>query len=57
MRELNWHPDVQAAKLGHAGRVHQDASDVFASIHDGYAFQKLNGTRPNPPKCNGYYRA
>ncbi|KAF6219564.1 hypothetical protein HO133_004033 [Letharia lupina] len=42
MRELNWHPDVQAAKLGHAGRVHQDASDEFASIHHGYAFQKLN---------------
>lgn len=41
-RELNWHPDVQAAKLGHAGRVHQDASDEFASIHDGYAVQKLN---------------
>lgn len=40
---LEWHPGGKAAILGHAGRVHQETSDEFASIHDGYAIQKLNG--------------
>lgn len=40
---LEWHPGGKAAVLGHAGRVHQETSDEFSSIHDGYAYQKLNG--------------
>jgi nitrate reductase (NAD(P)H) len=40
---LEWHPGGKAAILGHAGKVHQETSDEFASIHDGYASQKLNG--------------
>lgn len=38
---LSWHPGGKAAILGHAGKVHQETSDEFASIHDGYAYQKL----------------
>ncbi|KAI1389571.1 uncharacterized protein F4822DRAFT_205202 [Hypoxylon trugodes] len=38
---LEWHPGGKAAVLGHAGKVHQQTSDEFASIHDDYAFQKL----------------
>ncbi|KAE9968988.1 hypothetical protein EG328_007142 [Venturia inaequalis] len=38
---LEWHPGGKAALLGHAGKVHQETSDEFASIHDGYAYQKL----------------
>lgn len=40
---LDWHPGGKAAILGHAGKVHQETSNEFASIHDGYAYQKLNG--------------
>ena len=40
---LAWHPGGKAAVLGHAGKVHQETSDEFASIHDGYAYQKLKG--------------
>lgn len=38
---LAWHPGGKAAILGHAGKVHQETSDEFASIHDGFAYQKL----------------
>jgi nitrate reductase (NAD(P)H) len=38
---LEWHPGGKAAVLGHAGKVHQQTSDDFASIHDDYASQKL----------------
>ncbi|EKG14250.1 hypothetical protein MPH_08578, partial [Macrophomina phaseolina MS6] len=38
---LSWHPGGKAAVLGHAGKLHQETSDEFASIHDGYAYQKL----------------
>ncbi|KAF2164012.1 hypothetical protein M409DRAFT_25783 [Zasmidium cellare ATCC 36951] len=38
---LSWHPGGKAAILGHAGKVHQETSDEFASIHDGFAYQKL----------------
>lgn len=41
---LDWHPGGKAAILGHAGKVHQTTTDEFASIHDGYAYQKLKGT-------------
>lgn len=40
---LEWHPGGAAAILGHAGKVHQETSDEFASIHDDYAYQKLKG--------------
>jgi nitrate reductase (NAD(P)H) len=39
---LGWHPGGKSAILGHAGKVHQETSDEFASIHDGYAYKKLN---------------
>ena len=39
---LSWHPGGKAAILGHAGKVHQQTSDEFASIHDDFAYQKLN---------------
>lgn len=45
---LDWHPGGKAAVLGHAGKVHQETSDEFNSIHDGYAHQKLNGTYDTP---------
>ena len=38
---LDWHPGGKAAILGHAGKVHKQTSDEFASVHDGYAYQKL----------------
>lgn len=44
---LSWHPGGKAAILNHAGKVHQETSDEFASIHDGYAFKKLNGKKPS----------
>ncbi|KAK5747496.1 hypothetical protein LTR17_000137 [Elasticomyces elasticus] len=40
---LAWHPGGKAAIVGHAGKVHQETSDEFESIHDGYAYQKLKG--------------
>jgi len=38
---LNWHPGGKAAIVGHAGKVHQQTSEEFASVHDDYAYQKL----------------
>lgn len=38
---LSWHPGGKAAVLTHAGKVHQQTSEEFSSIHDGYAYQKL----------------
>lgn len=38
---LKWHPGGKAAISGHAGKVHQQTSDEFASIHDDFAYQKL----------------
>lgn len=40
---LEWHPGGKAAVMGHAGKVHQDTTDNFGSIHDSYAYEKLNG--------------
>ncbi|CAN9120075.1 unnamed protein product [Alternaria sp. RS040] len=39
---LEWHPGGKAAVLGHAGKVHAETSNEFESIHDGYAYKKLN---------------
>ncbi|KXJ89323.1 hypothetical protein Micbo1qcDRAFT_212694 [Microdochium bolleyi] len=38
---LDWHPGGKAAIASHAGKVHQQTTDEFASIHDDYAYQKL----------------
>ncbi|BGP04219.1 hypothetical protein JCM10049v2_000017 [Rhodotorula toruloides] len=38
---LDWHPGGKAAILSHAGKVHQQTTDEFASIHDDYAYGKL----------------
>lgn len=40
---LSWHPGGKAAILNHAGKVHQETTDEFDSIHDDYARNKLNG--------------
>ena len=40
---LGWHPGGKAAVLGHAGKVHQETTEDFSSIHDDYAWQRLNG--------------
>lgn len=45
---LDWHPGGIASILGHAGKVHQETSDEFASIHDEYAYKKLKGLSPSP---------
>lgn len=39
---LDWHPGGKAAIVGHAGKVHQQTTEQFSSVHDGYAYQKLN---------------
>lgn len=41
---LSWHPGGKAAVMGHAGQVHQETTEEFSSIHDGYAYKMLNGT-------------
>ncbi|KAK3073453.1 hypothetical protein LTS18_014436, partial [Coniosporium uncinatum] len=38
---LSWHPGGKAAILSHAGKVHQETTDEYSSIHDGFANQKL----------------
>ncbi|KAF4263910.1 hypothetical protein KXW98_007982 [Aspergillus fumigatus] len=38
---LSWHPGGKAPIMAHAGRVHQDTSKEFESIHDDYAVRKL----------------
>lgn len=46
---LSWHPGGSASILGHAGKVHQETTDDFSSIHDDFASQKLKGKHnPNP---------
>lgn len=49
---LDWHPGGAAAVMTHAGRVHQETTTEFSSIHDGYAYQKLNGELPWLPKSS-----
>ncbi|KAK3330022.1 hypothetical protein B0H66DRAFT_611244 [Apodospora peruviana] len=38
---LDWHPGGKTAILTHAGRCHQETTDEFASIHDDFAYKKL----------------
>lgn len=44
---LEWHPGGKAAIMGHAGKVHEETSSDFNSVHDGYAFEKLKGCFSN----------
>jgi nitrate reductase (NAD(P)H) len=39
---LSWHPGGKSAILNHAGKVHQETTDEFSSVHDGFAYQKLS---------------
>ncbi|KAL3292791.1 nitrate reductase [Colletotrichum asianum] len=39
---MAWHPGGKAPIMAHAGRVHQEATEEFESIHDGFAYEKLN---------------
>lgn len=52
---LEWHPGGKAPLLGHAGKVHQDTTDEFGSIHDEYAYQKLNGNYTSPEYLAGLF--
>ena len=45
---LAWHPGGKAAVLSHAGKVHQETTDEFASIHDDYAYKRLKGQSDLP---------
>ncbi|OLN97767.1 Nitrate reductase [NADH] protein-like protein [Colletotrichum chlorophyti] len=38
---IAWHPGGKAPIMAHAGRVHQEATEEFESIHDGFAYEKL----------------
>lgn len=42
---LSWHPGGKAPIMAHAGKVHPDTTDEYASIHDDYANQKLQGEK------------
>lgn len=39
---LSWHPGGKSAILNHGGKVHQETTDEFSSVHDGFAYQKLS---------------
>lgn len=43
---MAWHPGGKAPIMAHAGRVQQETSDEFWSIHDDYATDKLKGSSP-----------
>ncbi|GKZ79170.1 hypothetical protein AnigIFM56816_003045 [Aspergillus niger] len=38
---LSWHPGGKAPILAHAGKVHYETTEEYASIHDDYAAEKL----------------
>ncbi|KAL4812038.1 hypothetical protein BDW67DRAFT_179096 [Aspergillus spinulosporus] len=38
---MSWHPGGKAPIMVHAGRVHQDTTNEFESIHDNFANSKL----------------
>lgn len=40
---LDWHPGGKATITNHAGKLSQETSESFESIHDGYAYKKLAG--------------
>lgn len=53
---MAWHPGGKAAIMAHAGRVHQETSDEFSSIHDDYASKKLKGTFRTSRVCEEHVR-
>lgn len=40
---LDWHPGGKATIMNHGGKLSQETSESFESIHDGYAYKKLAG--------------
>ncbi|TIC99277.1 Nitrate reductase [NADH] [Colletotrichum higginsianum] len=38
---MAWHPGGKAPIMAHAGRLHQETTEEFDSIHDGLAYEKL----------------
>ncbi|KEQ57611.1 uncharacterized protein M437DRAFT_79565 [Aureobasidium melanogenum CBS 110374] len=38
---LDWHPGGKATIMNHGGKLSQETSESFESIHDGYAYKKL----------------
>ncbi|PKS12473.1 hypothetical protein jhhlp_000679 [Lomentospora prolificans] len=38
---LSWHPGGKAPLMAHAGKVHQETTDEFNSIHDDFARKKM----------------
>lgn len=45
---MSWHPGGAAPIMAHAGKVHQETSDEFNSIHDSYAREKMHGKQTSP---------
>ncbi|OMP82095.1 Nitrate reductase [NADH] 1, partial [Diplodia seriata] len=52
---LSWHPGGKVGILGHSGKVHQGTSDEFATIHDSYAYQKLDDRTANYIRKNAAF--
>lgn len=50
---MAWHPGGKAPIMAHAGRVHQEATEEFESIHDGFAYEKLTGKMSFAPAFGG----
>lgn len=40
---MDWHPGGKATILNHGGKLTMETSESFESIHDGFAWKKLNG--------------
>ncbi|KFA77101.1 hypothetical protein S40288_09733 [Stachybotrys chartarum IBT 40288] len=38
---MSWHPGGKMPIMAHAGRVHQETTSEFASIHNDFAYEKL----------------
>ena len=45
---LSWHPGGKPTIMAHAGKVHQDTTDEYSSIHDDYANEQLQ-SKSSPP--------
>lgn len=50
---MAWHPGGKAPIMAHAGIVHQEATEEFESIHDGFAYEKLTGKMSFAPAFGG----
>ena len=52
---LDWHPGGKASILAHAGKCERETTDLFTSIHDDFAWKKLNGALAaflSCPRCD-----